>query len=179
MVGCAPSGNAAPSQPQTPAVVDSKSTQVPPVDNDSIAKTKISSLESALANCQSNNLKLQKQIDQSASAVNTPAIKEPVSGDSGSYNMKSDKPGLQYPNKYLVWDIVDIDCAAWDRLKLNSALINNHPTLAITNVTINYDSIGSPGVNAKIDPGQTFTGTKNLPMPKVVDYQVTLRWVWQ
>ncbi len=172
VVGCAPSGNTATSQPPTPVTVD-KNTQVPAVD------TRVSALENELANCQSTNIKLQKQIDQSASAGNTPSIKEPASGDYGSYNMNSDKPGLQYPNKYLTWDIALMSCGAYERCMLSTALTNNHPNLTITDVTINGVSIGTEESIVTINPGQTFKGTKSLPMPKVVDYQVILRWVWK
>ena len=176
MVGCAP---VATSQPITPVPEVNKSSQVQPINNDSVTQARIRSLETELANSQSTNIKLQKQIDQSASASNTPSVKEPVSGDSGVYYMKSDQPGLQYPNKYLVWDILAMDCTPFKQCKLNSRLINNHPTLAMTNVTINNESIGSAGTTATIKPGETFTNTKNLLMPMVVDYQVVLRWVWQ
>jgi PBP1b-binding outer membrane lipoprotein LpoB len=94
MIGCSPSGNTATSQSQTPVTDTGKSAQPPAVD--SISKARISSLESELAKCQSINTNLQKQIDQLAAANNIPSVKEPVSGDSGSYTMKSDKPGLQY-----------------------------------------------------------------------------------
>jgi hypothetical protein len=174
---------------QTPPLiaVDDKSEQDPSADDYSIAKTRIVSLESELANCQSININLQKQIDQSASASDTLTAKEPVSGDTGSYNMIGDKPGMQYPNKYLVWDINSMSCGysqevngfGGNNCRLMSTVKNNHPTLAITDVTINGDSIGSTGTNATINPGEAFTNTKNLPIPKVVDYQVTLRWVWK
>ncbi len=176
MVGCAPAANNAASPPKTPVTSVNQSSQVQPASNDSAAQAKISSLESELAACQSANIKLQKQIDQSTAAL--PA-KEPVSGDAGFYVMTFDKPGLQYPNKYLVWDITGLDCGAFERCTLKSALTNNHPTLAMTNVTVNDESIGSEGTNATIKPGDTFTNTKNIPMPKVVNYQMTLRWVWQ
>jgi TolA-binding protein len=179
MVGCAPSSNSATSQPITPVPEVNKSSQVQPMNNDSVTQARIRSLETELANFQSTNIKLQKQIDQLASANNTPPVKEPVSGDSGVYYMKSDQPGLQYPNKYLVWDILAMECTPFKQCKLNSRLINNHPALAMTNVTVNAESIGSAGTSANIKPGETFTNTKNLPMPMVVDYQVVLRWVWQ
>jgi len=175
-VGCAPAANNAASPPKTPVTVVNQGSQVQPTSNDSVAQAKISSLESELAACQSANSKLQKQIDQSTAAL--PA-KEPVSGDPGFYVMTFDKPGLQYPNKYMVWDITGLDCGAFERCTLKSALTNNHPTLAMTNVTVNDESLGSEGTNAKINPGDSLINTKNIPMPKAVNYQITLRWVWQ
>lgn len=174
-VGCAPAANNAASAPKAPVADSSKVTQAPPADCSAL-QARITFLEGELANSQALNSKLQKQLDQSAAAV--PA-KEPVSGDQGSYSMKYDKPALQYPNKYLVWDITGLDCGSFERCTLKSALTNNHPTLTMTNVTINDESIGSAGTNATIKPGETFINTKNLPAPKVVDYQMTLRWVWQ
>jgi hypothetical protein len=177
VAGCAPVGKNAATAPITPVPGVNQGSQAQPAD--SAAQARIKSLESDLASCQSLNAKLQKQIDQSAAAANVPSAKAPVSGDPGFYSMKFDRPGLLYPNKYLVWDITGLDCGAFERCTLKSALTNNHPTLAMTNVTINDDSIGSSGTNAVINPGETFINTKNLPMTKVVDYQVTLRWVWQ
>ena len=179
MVGCAPSGNIAASQPVTPVTDVNKSSQAQPINKDSVTEARIRSLETELANFQSTNIKLQKQIDQLASASDTASLKEPVSGDSGVYYMKSDRPGLQYPNKYLVWDILAMECTPFKQCKLNSVLTNNHPTLAMTNVTINTKPIGSAETTANIKPGDTFTNTKSLPMPMVVDYQVVLRCVWQ
>jgi hypothetical protein len=179
MAGCAPSGNNAASAPVTPVTGVNQGSQVQPASTDSAAQARISSLESDLAACQSLNAKLQKQIDQSAAAANMPSSKAPVAGDAGFYSMKFDRPGLLYPNKYLVWDITGLDCGAFERCTLKSALTNNHPTLAMTNVTINDESVGSAGTSARINPGETFINTKNLPMTKVVDYQVTLRWMWQ
>jgi hypothetical protein len=179
MVGCAPSGNNAATAPIVPVTGVNQGSQAQPAGNDSAAQARISALESGLANCQALNAKLQKQIDQSAAAANVPSAKEPVSGDPGFYSMKFDKPSLLYPNKYLVWDITGLDCGAFERCTLKFALTNNHPTLAMTNITINDDSVGSTGTNARINPGDTFTNTKNLAMPKVVNYQVNLRWVWQ
>ena len=177
VAGCAPAGNNAAPTPNTPGTGVNQGSQAQPAD--SAAQARIKSLESDLASCQSLNAKLQKQIDQSAAAANVPSAKAPVSGDAGFYSMTFDKPGLLYPNKYLVWDITGLDCGAFERCTLKSALTNNHPTLAMTNITINDDSIGSSGTNAVINPGETFINTKNLPMTKVVNYQVTLRWVWQ
>lgn len=168
MVGCAPAGNKVVS-PQP----------VPVVDNSSILTTRISTLESELATCQSTNMKLQKQIDISAGTYNAPSSKEPASGDSGVYYLQSDKIGLQYPNKYLTWDILGVDCTPFQQFTLNTSLTNSHPNLAMTNVTVNDEPVGSAGTISMINPGQTFTFTKTLPMPKVVDYQVVLRWVWQ
>ncbi len=179
VAGCAPAGNNAATAPSTPVTGVNQGSQAQPAGSDSAAQERIRSLESDLASCQSLNARLQKQIDQSAAAANVPSAKAPVSGDPGFYSMKFDRPGLLYPNKYLVWDITGLDCGAFERCTLKSALTNNHPTLAMTNVTINDDSIGSSGTNAVINPGETFINTKNLPMTKVVDYQVTLRWVWQ
>jgi hypothetical protein len=179
VAGCAPAGNNAAPAPNTPGTGVNQGSQAQPAGSDNAAQARIKSLESDLASCQSLNAKLQKQIDQSAAAANVPSAKAPVSGDAGFYSMTFDKPGLLYPNKYLVWDITGLDCGAFERCTLKSALTNNHPTLAMTNITINDDSIGSSGTNAVINPGETFVNTKNLPMTKVVNYQVTLRWVWQ
>lgn len=177
VLGCSPAGNLAPSQPQKPAAPTGQNAQ-PPVD-DSAAKSRISGLESQLAACQSTNTSLQGQIDRLAAASNVISTKEPVAGDIFTYNMKGDKPGLQYPNKYVVWDILAMECSPFEQCKLNSRLINNHPTLAMTNITINNQSAGSEGTSATITHGQSFTNTKSIAMPNVVDYQVTLRWVWQ
>ena len=179
VAGCAPAVNNAASPPKTPVADTSKIIPVQPAVNDSAAQARISSLESDLANCQAANIKLQNQIDQSAAAANIPSTKEPAPGDPGIYSLTFDKPGLQYPNKYLVWDITGLDCGAFDRCTLKSALTNNHPTLAMTNVTVNDESLGSEGTNAKINPGNSLINTKNIPMPKAVNYQITLRWVWQ
>ena len=178
-LGCAPSGNAATGQPQATVPDGGTGAAVQTAGDCSVEKARISSLESQLAACQSANSRLQKQVDQAAAAGGTATAKEPVSGDAGSYTMKFDKPGLQYPNKYLVWDITGLDCGSFDSCTLKSALSNNHPTLAMTKVTVNDDSLGAASIEARIGPGETLVNTKNLVMPKVLNYQITLRWVWQ
>lgn len=186
MLGCAPADNTVTIQQQTPVAVDNKSIQVPPVDDYSIEKTRIVSLESELANCQSTNIKLQKQIDQSASAYHTPTIKEPVSGDSGFYAMKG-QGGPQNPDKYITWNIQDLSCSAGAGMHTTNAcymrasVTNNHPNMALTNITVNGLSIESAGSDygLKINAGEQATFTKSLPISGIVDFQIRLGWVWQ
>jgi len=173
--GCTPSTQAPP-----PITVDNKGTQVPIID------TRISSLESELANCQSINVNLQKQIDQSASASNAPTLKEPVSGESVSYTMQG-QGGPQNAGKYVTWNVSDLQssysnfptsattCAS----SMSATVTNNHPNLAMTNVTVNGLTAGPVLSDVTINPGQTLTFKKSVPIPGIVDFQIQLAWVWK
>jgi hypothetical protein len=187
LVGCEPSGNTAPSHPQKPTTVDNKSVQLPIADDSSLLKTKIDSLEKELASCQASNINLQNRLDHYAPTYG-PDMREPMSGDSGSYNLRGDRPSTQNPSNYIVWQVSSFDAGYANTTyagnpsngcSMTATITNNHPTFALTKVTINGDSVASPGTTVTIRPGESFTFVKKLSVPTIVDYQVTLNWTWQ
>jgi hypothetical protein len=148
--------------------------------------TKINSLENELANCKAANLNLQKPIEPKQAAT-TSTIKEPVSGDVGFYNMKGTGEYTQYPDKYLVWNLEDVQCAylvkgmsASTRCTIISFITNNHPSLTLTNITLNGVPIeiagGSP---IKVSPQEKIALLRGVLMTRPIDYQITLGWRWE